>query len=307
MEETRANSSSIIIATFKLMVTALIWASTFVLARIAVQEIGPLTLAGIRFFLTGLILVTYLKTQKFEFSSIKGQWMNMLALGILSFTIGNATVFFSLKYLPSTTVSLMMNFITPLVLLFSILWLKEIPGFIQYIGLIMALAGSVLYFSPQQIPMDNLGFLILLFGLFGFAGYTVLGRSLARDRKIHFLAQTAFPLLLGGGILLIIGLIIEGIPVISPRVWVILAWMIAVNTLLGYILYNQAIIHLTAIKINVILNLAPFFTAIIAWFLLGERISPQQVIAMLVIFAGTLLVQLKNNQTVKIKESPLED
>ena len=159
----------------------------------------------------------------------------------------------------------------------------------------------MLYFYPQQIPVGNVGFLVLIFGLFGFAGYNVLGRFVARSGKVNVLAQTAIPLLFGGGVLLILGLIIEGLPVLSPRLLLIIAWLTAINTITGYILYNQAIQHLTAIKVNLILNLSPFFTAIFAWFLLQESITPQQIIAMLVVFIGTLLVQINPTKLFRKK------
>ncbi len=50
--------------------------------------------------------------------------------------------------------------------------------------------------------------------------------------------------------------------------------------------------HLVAIQVNMILNLSPFFTALIAFFLVGEVINERQMAAMLVIFSGTLLVQI---------------
>lgn len=278
-------------ATLQLLATAMIWSSTFVLARVGVQEMGPLTLAGSRFCIAGILLLLVLKRQRYDFTQLNGHWFKLLMLGLLSFTIGNASIFFSSQYLPSTTVSLMMNFITPLVLIAGIVWLRELPVLTQYAGLLLALGGSLLYFHPQQIPMDNPGFVVLLLGLFGFAGYTILGRSIARSGKVYFLAQTAIPLLFGGGILLLVGLLLEGWPVFNSRAILILIWLILVNTILGYLLYNQAIAHLKAIQINVILNLTPFFTALIAWFLIGERISWRQGAGMLIIFTGTFLVQ----------------
>ena len=139
MKKENTDSKQIITATLKLLVTAIIWASTFVLARIAVEEIGPLTLGGLRFFSGGLILFFYLRKKQFDFSELKGQLWYLFALGLLSFSIGNAATYFSLKLLPSTTVSLMMGFVTPLVLLFGIIWLKEIPGLVQFVGILIAL------------------------------------------------------------------------------------------------------------------------------------------------------------------------
>jgi len=125
---------------------------------------------------------------------------------------------------------------------------------------------------------------------------------MARDRQVHFLAQTAFPLLFGGGVTLILGLAVEGIPVISPQAGGILLWMSLGNTLLGYILYHQAIMHLKAIQVNMILNLSPFFTAMIAFFVLHETLSPLQSAAMQIVFIGTLLVQIAPDQLTKIAE-----
>lgn len=289
-------------AAVKILITAFAWSTTFVLASMAVEEIGPITLGGLRFFIAGLILLIYLKCQRFDFSKLKGSWLHLFILGLLSFAIGNATMYYALQFLPSTTVSMMMDLITPLVLLFGIIWLKEIPAFPQYIGLILAMAGVLLYFHPQHIPVDNPGFLVLVLGMFGFAGYTVLGRFVARSGRVGFLAQTTFPLLFGGAVLLVLGLIVEGFPVISLRLVLMLAWLIVINTILGYILYNQAMQELSAIQVNVILNLAPFFTAIIAWFLLGERITPRQILAMVIVFAGTLLVQAKSFDFFRKKE-----
>ncbi len=284
-------NKTVLIATIRLLGTTIIWASTFVLDSMVIGELGPITLAGLRFFFAGLILVIYLWIKKFDFTKLKGYWLRLLLLGVLSFSIGNAAVYISLQYLPSTTVSLMMNFVTPIVIIFGALWLKEAPSKIHSVGVAMALAGTVFFFYPQQIPVSNPGFLILISSLFAFGGYTILGRSLARASKINYLAQTAFPLLFGGGILLVAALFLEGIPAFSPRTGLIVLWMIVINSILGYILYNQAIIHLTAVKTNVILNLAPFFTAIIAFFVLGEQLRLQQILAMVIIFAGTYLVQ----------------
>jgi drug/metabolite transporter (DMT)-like permease len=299
MDEAHTDSKQTLTATIKIFITTIIWASTFVLAQIAVEEIGPITLGGLRFFFAGLILVVYLRTQQFDFSTLKGHWWQLFALGILSFTIGNAASYFALQYIPSTTVSLMMSFITPIVLLFGIIWLKEMPGWLQYLGVGIALLGTVLYFHPSRIPVANSGFLVLLLGLFGFAGYNVLGRYVARGGKVHYLAQTAVPLLFGGAVLLVGGLIVEGLPVFSPRLIFIVIWLTLVNSILGYILYNQGIQHLTALKANVILNLSPFFTAIIAWILVGDKITRMQAGAMLVVFVGTFLVQTDPSKLFK--------
>jgi drug/metabolite transporter (DMT)-like permease len=74
----------------------------------------------------------------------------------------------------------------------------------------------------------------------------------------------------------------------------IIIWMAIVNSVIGYLLYNQALSELTALEVNMVMKLAPFFTAVYAFFLLGEKITPWQIFAMAVVFFGVYLVQRGN-------------
>jgi len=48
---------------------------------------------------------------------------------------------------------------------------------------------------------------------------------------------------------------------------------------------------LTAFEMNVMLNLSPLWTALMAWFLLGERLSLWQWVGMVIVVVGVALVQ----------------
>lgn len=82
----------------------------------------------------------------------------------------------------------------------------------------------------------------------------------------------------------------------------IILFMVLNNSITGYILYNQALADLTAIEVTIILKLSLFFTAFYAWLLLGETITPIQILAMLVAFAGIYLVQ-RGPSLISHKES----
>ena len=285
-------------ATLQILITAILWATTFVVVRIGVDEIGPLSLAGIRFFTAGLLLLPFLMLKRIPPEEIKRNILPLAFVGILSYAIGNGSLNYALQFLPATLVSFLMSFITPIILIFSIIWLKEFPTRVQITGLVIAFFGVILYFYPQQIPFRANGFGILMLGLLGFALQTTLGRFLARGKNIHTITLTTIPLIIGGGILLIVSFFVEGFPVISLKTVFVLGWLIFFNTIIGQLLFSSAIAEITAIQINLVLNLSPFFTAIFAWFLLGEQLGITQVTAMCVVFMGTYLVQKKpSNQT----------
>ena len=96
---------------------------------------------------------------------------------------------------------------------------------------------------------------ILSIGLISFTLFGVLGREAARGRKVDTLYLTAIPLALGGGLLLLVALPLEGLPHASPGTWGLVLWLAAVT--LGYILYNRALQSLTTFEMNVLLNLSP--------------------------------------------------
>lgn len=280
-------------AVIQILVTTILWATTFVVVQIGVSEIGPLTLAGIRFFTAGLMLLPILVYKKIPVDEIRGNILPLALIGIFSYAVGNGALHFALQFLPATLVSFLTSFISPMVLILGIVWLKEFPTPIQLMGIVIALLGVVLYFYPQQLPMHIKGFGILMLGLLGLALQAILMRYLARSKKSHTITLTTIPLIIGGGCLLIISLFVEGFPIISPKTVLILSWLTIFNTIIGQLLYSSALSEMKAIQANLILNLLPFFTAIFAWFLLGEQLSDKQLAAMSVAFIGTYLVQLK--------------
>jgi len=60
---------------------------------------------------------------------------------------------------------------------------------------------------------------------------------------------------------------------------------------LAYLLFTHALQELTATEANVILNLSPLGTALIAWATLGEGLSAAQGLAMVAVVAGAALAQ----------------
>jgi len=270
----------------------IIWASSFIFVKLLLKDLGPLTIGGLRYFIGFLVLLPFmLRRGKLPHALPRRMWLRLLLIGVSAYTIGNGAMFWSLKYLPATTVSFMMSIITLLVLFGSILWLKEIPTWLQTVGILVTLGGTALFFSIGLKPGEPLGMAILSLGLVSFTLFGVLGREAARGQKVDTLSLTAIPLAFGGGLLLVVALPLEGLPQASPATWGLVLWLAAVNTALGYILYNHALQVLTAFEMNVMLNLSPIWTALIAWFLLGERLLLWQWMGMVIVVVGVALVQ----------------
>ena len=275
----------------------IIWASSFVFVKIIISDIGPLTIAGLRYFLAFLILLPFILREEQSLRKIPSRLgIQLVLIGIAAYTIGNGALFWGLKYLPATTTSFLMS-ISPILVLFAgVIFLKEFPKRLQIIGVVTCLVGSALFFVPGLRPGEPLGLALVGFGLLGFTAFSILGRGVARERRTSTIILTGIPFAVGGGILLLISIPVEGWPVLNQKAWTIILWLAFINTAFAYILYNHALKTITALEMNVILNLSPLGTAIIAWFILDESLALIQILGMVTVVIGVILVQVKGNR-----------
>jgi drug/metabolite transporter (DMT)-like permease len=274
------------------LLVTIIWSSTFVVVKFGLKTLGPLTIAGLRYFIGSLVLLPFLIMRKIESGPIsKNLWLRLALIGISSYTIGNGALFWGLKYIPATTGSFLMGLIPLLVLFGGAFFLKEVPTRWQILGVLLSLSGSGLFFSSGLIPGETRGLIIVSFGLLGFMSFSLLGRGIARDKELDTLRLTILPLMIGGGISLLLAFLVEGWPMITVQGILVVAWLAIINTAFGYLLYNHSLRDLTALEMNMIMNLSPLFTALLGWVMLGERLSTVQIIGMLVMITGVVLVQ----------------
>jgi drug/metabolite transporter (DMT)-like permease len=270
----------------------LILGSTLVIAKRALGNFGPLTLAALRYLIAFLLLLPFMARAG---TGPRGWppavWRRFALIGISFYVVGNGGLFLGLKYLPATTASLLLSLVPLLVLVAGVLWLRETPTRVQMIGVAICVAGSALFFAPGLRGGRPLGLLIVAVALLGNAAFGVLGRASLRADAVDPVALTAIPLAVGAAILLPIALTTEGPPRLSWGAVLALLWLAAINTAAAFFLYNYALRTLTALEMSVLLSLTPLVTALGAWLVLGERLRPVQIGGMIVVVAGVMLVQ----------------
>lgn len=300
-EELAPSHPGHLLAVSEALLTALIWSSSFVGVKVALTYTGPFTVAGLRYFLAFLFLLPWLLQQRERSLSLtKAQWSRFTLMGLIQYTIGNGALFLALKTLSATTGSLALCLVPIPVLLLGIVRLKEQPRPVQLLGLAITIGGSVLFFSPGLELGDPLPLGLLAIAILSFSAFPVLAREVARDHQVENVTLTALPLGIGGGILLILAGVVEGIPHMPLFAWGVILGLATVNTLIAYLFFNHSLQHLTAVEANVMLNLAPLGTALIAWGALDERLVPVQIAAMLLVVGGASLAQWRK----RTKASP---
>jgi drug/metabolite transporter (DMT)-like permease len=121
----------------------------------------------------------------------------------------------------------------------------------------------------------------------------ILGRDINRSKNISPLVVTFVSMGIGAIILLSIGLILDGFPVISLKTWLFILWLAIINTAFAFTLWNLTLRSLTAMESSIINGTMLIQIAILAWVFLGESISLQEGIGMLIAVIGAVFVQIK--------------
>ncbi|MCJ7553355.1 MAG: DMT family transporter [Ignavibacteriaceae bacterium] len=282
-----------------LLVTFL-WSTSFVIIKLGLKEIPPLTFAGLRYSTAFLCLLPFAFTPKNKMlikSLEKRDWVKLVLLGILFYAFTQGTQFIGLSLLPAVTVSLWLNFTPLIVAVMAIFLIKEIPTSLQWIGVVLFIVGILTYFFPVSLSEDHsLGLIVMTVGVIANSASAVLGRNVNRKGNVNPLIVTVISMGIGSIILLATGISIQGFPSISLENIFYLFWLAVINTALAFTIWNYTLRTLTAMESSIINGTMLIQIAILAWVFLGESITIKEGIGMFIAVIGALLVQLKFNK-----------
>lgn len=189
--------------------------------------------------------------------------------------------------------------------------LKERMSWVKIIAVALSLIGCVLVSGMLLPTSGNVNMFGILAGVLAglmYAIYSLMGRS-ASQRGLNpwttllytfafaALFLLAYNLFFGGALpgtaktpaeLLWLGDALAG--------WLVLFALAAIPTVLGFGLYNVSLTYLPSSIANLIVTIEPAFTAMIAYFLLGERLDGMQLAGGALIVAGVVLLRLFENR-----------
>ena len=284
-------------AALQALLVTFLWSTSWVLIKIGLEDIPALTFAGLRYSLAFLCLLP-LALRPAGLISLRGlsgrRWVRLIVLGLLFYTVTQGAQFVGLAYLPALTVSLLLNFTTIVVALLGIFLLAERPTVLQWSGVCLNVIGIVIYFYPVAIPAGQaVGLIVVVIGVLANAGASILGRHINRDRDIPPLTVTIVSMGVGAIVLLATGILTQGLPPLSPIHWAIIGWLAVVNTAFAFTLWNHTLRTLSAMESSIVNSTMLIQIAVLAWLFLGEHLTWQEGIGMVLAGLGALIVQIR--------------
>jgi drug/metabolite transporter (DMT)-like permease len=287
--------TSILIALF----VTVLWSSSWVLVKVGLNDIPPLTFAGLRYVWAFLVLLPTTLLSQTRRSEILGMtrrnWLRLAMLGLLFYTVTQGLVYVALEHLRAATLSLMLNFTSAIVAVIGIFWLAEIPTVLQWIGMSIYLVGALIYFYPLRTDDPMVGLIVGGIVVVANAISALLGRDINRTRTLNPMIVTLVSMGVGSIALLILGVLLQGLPRMDLLSWSIIGWLAIINSAFAFTLWNMTQRTLTATESSIINNTMLIQIAVFAWAFLDEHLTLQEMGGLILAALGILLVQVRRS------------
>ena len=278
------------------LTATILWATTGILISYLLTNytIAPLTLACWRDIIVCSVLAVILAGVKPSLLRIRPQDIPFFAAyGFFGVAISNALWVYSVAF-NGAAVATVLVYTSPAFVAIAAHWLfHEAITRLKIMAVALSLAGCILVTGAYDLTLLRLNPLGILCGAgvgVGFALYNLFGK-LSAPRYSPWTA-TAYSFGFGAFFLLLTQRPAQLVSMgNAPLGWLTLFVLGAGPTLIGFALYTVSLGYLPVSVASLIATLEPVFTAVMAFFLLGERLSTVQFVGALLILFGVITLR----------------
>ncbi len=287
-----------------LIIAMMVWASSFIALKAALGSLGPFTIIFGRMFTASLCFIYFIK----QFSKLKFTKEDIKYIALMTLFEPCMYFIFEANALKNTTAGQagMITSMMPLITAIGAgIFLKEIITKKLMIGALLAVLGAIWLSlsaqSAQNAVNPLLGNFLEFIAMVCGAGYAISIRHLSNKFSALFL--TAIQAFVGMFFFLPFALWEYNNTQMQFTTNAVL-WTVYIGvivTLGGYGMFNFALGRMEAAKASVYINLIPVFTVLLAFVILGEKLSFIEIVASGVILFGVFISQLPTYRLRKLR------
>jgi len=273
----------------------LVWGSSFLVARVGVTDLPPLLFTSLRSLIGGTLLLVFALYRGDRLPRTATEWKQIafFSLVLIAFSSGSTT--FALKHIASNEVALLNASMALWIAGLGTLGAKgQKLSTPSLIGLCVGFVGVALLVWPAQMRLTpEIGWqLLVLFAAFVWASGTVLYRN--STLLIGTIAFNATIMLTGG--------VMQGVAGIAAgdlarwhwewRGMLAILFLAVFASALTYSAFTWLMKNARTDHVATFAYVNPAIATALGWLVLGESLTPQQVLGMLVALAGVVLVTM---------------
>lgn len=275
----------------------LIWGSTYLFIRFAIETIPPFLTGASRFLVAGALLYAFARRRGAPVPSAAERRVGVLT-GVLMLGVGNGAVVWAEQTVPSGIVALIVSTVPVWIVLFD--WMRPRgarPRNGVFVGLALGLVGMVILVGPRAVVgqghVNEIGALVLFIGSLGWALGSVITRAHGGVRSP--LVFSAIQMFAASGAMLAAALVsrefiafsLAQVSLKSALSWVYLA---LAGSIIGYSAYVYLLRVVSAAKASTYAYVNPVIAVLLGWAFANEPIGTRTLVAAAVILAGVAII-----------------
>src|SRR6266550_7697578 len=276
-----------------LALLSVLWGGSFFFIGVVIRELPPLTVVLLRVTLAALILLPLLWLYRIRFPVGLSGWKPFFAIALLNNVLPFSLIVMGQTYIPSGLASIL-NATTPLftVLVMAAagdekLHVRRVAGVVTGLIGVVILHGQNLGFQSGE----GIGILLCLAAAFSYGLAALYSRRKLSDSPP--LATATFQMMASSLMMAVIAAAFERpwqLPVPGLTTWLALIGLAALSTALAYIVFFQILRRSGSTNVMLVTLLIPVTAILLGTLVLGESVSPREIIGALVIGSALLLI-----------------
>jgi len=280
-----------------LTLTMLMWGGNAVASRLAVGEVSPMALTGLRWTVPVAILGVALRRQLLAHrQALAMRWPLVLLMGTLGFTVFNALMYLAAHHTTAVNITILQGSMPVFVLVGALLFYgTRIRGW-QIAGMAVTLLGALLVATRADLATltsfsFNMGDLWMLAACCLYAGYTVALRSKPTVPGLVFFAALAGVALLTSLPLVAYEVVTGTVTWPTLRGWLIVLYVGLFPSFVSQVLFMRSVELIGPGRAGLFVNLVPIFGALLAVLILGEAFAAYHAVGLALVLGGIWLAE----------------
>jgi drug/metabolite transporter (DMT)-like permease len=281
----------------------LIWGSTYLGIRIAVESMPPFLMASARFLIAGALLLAYLKIRGAPWPNAT-QWRTNAIIGTFLLLGGNGLVAWAEQAIPSGITALLIGVGPLFIVLTEWAWPGGTrPTALTMAALLLGFGGVTWLAAPWGNAaaggLQPAGIVALLAACISWAIGSIYSRH-AKHGADPLLASSLQ--MLGGGAALALTALLHGdfvrleFAAITPRAWGAFAYLVGAGSLVGFSTFVWLIKHSTPARVSTYAYVNPVVAVFLGWLILHEPITSRTIVASIVIVTAVAIITVQKSR-----------